>query len=179
MVKSKNNFEKSVEEFANRVGNWGKEIGKDFEKKYSNKKNSMKIILSIIFISSGLFILLDNLEILTFNWSYLILSFGLLFLIDFVITKNYWNLFPGLLITSLGLMMVFNSFLPYLWNLAMGLSFISIYFYNNKAKWAKYLGIFLLILSFFDLVEFYTNISSWPIILILIGVYFLTRKDKK
>lgn len=152
--------------------------------------------LGIILIGIGVYFLMDQLNIPflnnLFTWPTLLLIIGIAFLLQGFVAKETQSLFPGTILTGLGIHFhgrELFDFWPDHWaiyTLIVGLAFI---IRHQKTKSGIVPGILLLVISLLGL--FYDGIigwmnyigeavgwleNFWPVILIIIGVYLLFKK---
>jgi len=152
--------------------------------------------LGIILIGIGVYFLMDQLNIPflnnVFTWPTLLVIIGISFLLQGFVGKETQSLFPGTILTGLGIHFhgrELFDFWPDHWaiyTLIVGLAFI---IRHQKTKNGIVPGILLLVISFLGL--FYDGIigwmnyigeavgwleNFWPVVLIIIGVYLLFKK---
>ncbi|MFA5333605.1 MAG: hypothetical protein WC376_03860 [Candidatus Nanoarchaeia archaeon] len=150
-------------------------------KKQERLTNNSSIIMGIILVLFGIFLLLDSLNILTFNANFVLMIIGVIFLLAYFFTKKPGVLIPGVMLSLFSLILIFNlSNLPYLWVVSISLSFFAVYLTKeNYTSWALIPGSILLAISLILIFEYYTTINALPLILILTGAYLLYKNYTK
>lgn len=159
------------------------------------KKNKSSL-LPYLLIGIGLYFLLREwkIPILTdfYSWPTLLIIIGLAFLIHSFKTKEYKNLFPGVLLFGLGIHFHGLTHYPFwidhwgMFTLILGIAFLS---QAWKLKNGLVPAIILLLISFIAIFvdnkpEWFSWINntmnwlfqSWPILLVIGGVYMLVKK---
>lgn len=153
-------------------------------------------LFAYLLIGIGLFFLLRELKlpILTdfYSWQTLLIIVGLAFLIHSYTTKNYDNLFAGTLILGIGIHLHGTEHYSFwidhwaVYVLIVGLSFMVRAAKTKKGFVTGVLFIAIAVLlifsinlpAYFDwiyrIVDFLERF--WPIVLIIMGVYFLKKK---
>ncbi len=172
MAKSKKvKKSKSLDE---KIEDWAEDFSKSVEKKAKNVKNRGALITSLVLISIGLIFLLSDLNIITFNPFYIVLLVGVAFLAAYLLTSTWAFIIPGVIISLTSLVLLTNSAgVWYLWTGIVALAFLAVY--ATGQKWAMIPGGILLAITLMNALEYYTNVSSFPIILIIIGVYLILK----
>lgn len=156
------------------------------------------IFPGIILIGVGVYFLMDKLDLPflknIFTWPTLLLIIGIAFLLQAYLTNEDQSIFPGTILTGLGLHFhgrAIFEFWPDHWaiyTLIVGIAFI---IRHQKAKSGIIPGIILTIISLLGL--FYDGIISWmsyigkavgwlenfwPVALIIVGIYLLFINKK-
>jgi len=73
-----------------------------------------------------------------------------------------------------------NIFIIKVYQAVLGLSFLSVYLTRGeKTQWAIVPAVIFLILFLVGAAEYYTAISSWPLIIIFLGIYLVYKNYKK
>lgn len=151
-------------------------------------RSSFRRLMGIIFISGGILLLLQSLDIITGDfgnvfWALIFGALGLFFT-SFYWTnkKNWWWLIPGITLLGLGISNlvtlipgVGDSFSGFFALAGIGLGFALIYLNNRENWWALIPGGVLVSLSVVTLFEDakFSNFDSGGILFLGIGLTFL------
>lgn len=151
---------------------------------------SVEKIIGLIFITIGVLFTFTNMGLINiqmdFLWPIFILVPGLIFEYSYFSTKRAPGLlFPGAILTSLGLIFFFHTltrfmFIEYLWPLFIlptGLAFLQFYFYGYQQK--VFLILFFLfaaMTTFFIAFQFFIfkPYLVLSMVFILVGIIFLS-----
>lgn len=159
---------------------------------FSLKRQS--IFPGVLFIGIGLFYLFQTLNLpfsdQLMNWQVILIVIGLAMIIQGSITKEGNMLFPGILLLGLGVHFYFVTKIavwPDSWGmytLILSAAYLMTYYKTKKSGLVP--GLLLLALSIIELLysglELWLNSTFsfigkfWPLVLIAIGVYLVTRK---
>ncbi|QRN82371.1 hypothetical protein JR338_07975 [Chloroflexota bacterium] len=110
-------------------------------------KGGMSLILGALLIATGVIFLLNNFDIITLDWDFLMGPLfglgGLIFLLVFIVnTDDWWALLPGMALISLGLIIFMgqsdfeNGWVGALFLGMLSLSYLLVYFFHPVHWWA-------------------------------------------
>ncbi|VVB74714.1 Uncharacterised protein [Candidatus Tiddalikarchaeum anstoanum] len=139
------------------------------------------LIPGIAVLTLGVLLLLSDMKIISFGAGFILLTIGFVFLLVYATSRVWAFLIPGVILFGIGVLIYLNlEDLGYLYPLIVGLSFIAVYITRQEhTGWAIIPGGILLAVSVISAFEQYSNIDSWPLIVIGIGIYLLYKHYKK
>jgi hypothetical protein len=148
------------------------------------------VITGIALITIGAIFLLPNFTELTLRdlWPILMLGPGVLFFIGFSADRrNYGLLMPGSILTTYGLLFLFNSIVGWqmmevLWPTFMlgpALGFLLMYFLGKKEMGLLVPGIVFGILTLTFFLHNTGFASFWPVLIIIAGIILIIKSRKK
>jgi uncharacterized membrane protein HdeD (DUF308 family) len=142
-----------------------------------------------IFITLGVLFLLSNFHILSLEkfWPIFVLGPGIGFILSFIgQKKNYGLLMPGTILTVIGILFFYCELtgwhsMEYLWPffiIAPGIGFFAMYYFGERDKHLLIPASILSIIGFLFLALNNAENYTWPIILIIVGLWLLLFKNK-
>jgi hypothetical protein len=140
-----------------------------------------------VFISIGVIFLLANFHLISIRsfWPVFVLGPGLGFIIAFFAQKkNYGMLMPGSILTTIGILFFYCEIagwhsMEYLWPffiIAPGIGFFALYYFGEKDRHLLIPATILTSIGFIFLAVNNAETYTWPIILIIVGLWLLFNK---
>jgi hypothetical protein len=146
--------------------------------------------LGLIFL--GIIFLLENLNVITFNffliWPVFVILGGVGFLLGFFINKkNYGLVMPGIILIIYGSLFMYCNIMGWeymqsLWPvflLGPGLGFFVLYFAGQKDKGLLLPGGILTVLGLLFIFRYFEYLRYWPVLLIIGGIVLIFLSGKK
>lgn len=139
------------------------------------------VIPGAVLILLGIIFLLNELNIIAFNFFYVTLLTGAVFIAGYLISKTWGLLIPGVIITGISLIFLFNvGDLWYLYPASVALAFLAVYATKqDNTNWALIPGGILTAVALIGSFEYYTSINTGALILIGAGIYIIYKNYKK
>ncbi len=148
--------------------------------------------LGIILIFLGIIFLLENLNIITFNfltiWPVFVILGGIGFILGYMVNRRYISfVMPGTILTIYGvLFMDCNVYswelMQFLWPIFLlgpGIGFFLLYFLRDHDKEMLIPGITLTVLSFLFLFRYIEYLKYWPVLMIIGGIVLIFWQKKE
>ncbi|PIU61816.1 hypothetical protein COZ55_00325 [archaeon CG_4_8_14_3_um_filter_38_5] len=144
------------------------------------KVNYWEVSLGLSLLAIGLIFFLEDLGIINFEPSYIIVVIGVLFLIGYSKSENWGLIIPGVILTLSGFTLLLDLEAYYfIWPAIVGIAFLTVYMTKQKlTQWAIIPGLILASIAIMSSFEYFTNISILPLLLIIAGFYLILNKKK-